>query len=110
VSLLLRIACSPLGWRDVPKLDDEDSPASAVFRHLEEIDKPGEAGLSRQLRCDFGEGDLEHLRDEDFTGRERVSATDLDVRPLPEADRGGDLSASDSVAQGLDELHLVVAL
>lgn len=94
------------GFRlDILKLDDEYPSSRAVLRDLEEIDDAHKPRLPRELGRDIGEGDFEHLRHENLAGRERVPATDLHVRSLPEADGGGDFAATNALAEGSHELH-----
>ena len=92
-------------WVDIPKLDDEDPSSGAVLCDLEEIDDAHKPGLPRELGCDIGQGDLEDLRHENLTGRERVPATDLYVWSLPQPDGGGDFTATNAIAERSDELH-----
>lgn len=54
-----------------------------MLRDLEQIDHAGEAGLTREIRCNVGNGCLEELRYDDFAGRHCITTTDLHVRPLP---------------------------
>jgi hypothetical protein len=91
---------------DVAKLDDENPSPRAVLGDLEEIDDADEPRLAGKLRRDVGEGDLEDPRHEDLAGRERVPATDLHVRTLPDAHGGGDLAATNAVAKRSHELHV----
>jgi hypothetical protein len=96
------------GFRlDVPKLDDEHAAARPVLGDLQEIDHAGKPGLPRELGGDVGEGDLEDLCHDYLAGREHIPPTDLHVRSLPQADRGGDLAAANWVAERADELHSV---
>ena len=89
----------------VTKLDDEDPSPRAMLRYLEQIDNTGEPREPGKLGCHISERNLEDLRDDDLTWRERVPATDLHVGSLPKANCGGDLTATYAVAERSKELH-----
>ena len=73
--------------------------------HLEEIGEARKPRVSRELGRDIRERDLEHLRDDDLAGSERVATTDLYVRSLPQSNGGRDLASAATMAEGLDELR-----
>ena len=76
-----------------------------MLRDLEEIDDSDTPGLLGNFGGDVGEGYLEDLRHDNLAWRKRVPTADLHVRSLPQANGGRDLTATNAVAQGSDELH-----
>ena len=96
-------------WLDVPELDDEHPTPRTVPGDLEEIDDADEAGPMGKLGRDIGDGDLEHSRDENLSGRKRIPATDLHVWSLPQTNGGGDLTATDAIPERPHELHGLTA-
>ena len=85
--------------------DEVDVLAGTMFGYFEEVDKAQEAGLSRQLRGDFLEGDLFNGIDFDVAFFHLVSVACFDVRGFPDPDAAGDLAGADSFAQAFGEDH-----
>jgi hypothetical protein len=94
---------------DVTKLDYEDPSPRPVLRDLQELDDAGKTGAPGKFGRYISEGNLEDLCDHDLAWRELIPASDLHVWPLPEANRGGDLTATNAVAEGSKELHVLWA-
>ena len=93
---------------DVTKLDYEDASPWAVLCNLQQIHKASETAASRKLRSYFSERDFEELGDDDLAGRQGIMAPDLHMRPLPQANGGRDLAATNAVPKGSNELHVCV--
>jgi hypothetical protein len=65
----------------------------------------GEAGLARQSVGDIRPLDRLDRVDDDVSVFHRVSAADLDVKPLPDADAAADPSAPDAFTKPFGEDH-----
>jgi hypothetical protein len=89
----------------VPKVDDKHPPSRPVLRHLEKIDKPRKARCPRQLGRDISQSHLENPGHDDLTGRQCISAADLDVGSLPQANGGRDLPSTNWISERSEKLH-----
>ena len=76
-----------------------------MLRNPQQIDNADKAAASGELRRDVRDADLEQLRDDEFARRERVVPSDLDLRSLPQAHGGCDLTAANAIAECPKELH-----
>ena len=72
---------------------------------LQQIDKAGKTAAPSKLWSYLGERNLEELGDDDLARWQRIPASDLYVWPLPQANRGRDLTTTDGVPQSANELH-----
>jgi hypothetical protein len=95
---------------DVAKLDDEHSSPGTVLRNPQQVDNANKTAAPGKLRRDIREANLEHLRDDDLARRERISASDLHVRSLPQAHRRRDLTVANAIAELSKELHRSLGL
>src|SRR5437868_14735700 len=92
-------------WCDLPKLDDEHSSPGTVLRNLQQVHNADKAAAPGKLGGDIREADLKDLRDDDLAPRKRIPASDLRVRPLPQAHGGRDLTVPNAIAEYPEELH-----
>jgi hypothetical protein len=76
-----------------------------VLGNLQQLDNAGKTGAPGKLGRHISERDLEDLCDDDLAWRERISASNLHVWPLPKSNRRGDLAATNAIAEGSKELH-----
>jgi hypothetical protein len=76
-----------------------------MLRNLQQVDNTEKAGAPGKLRSHVSEGDLEDACDDDLAWSERVPASHFHMWPLPKANGGGDLTATNTVAEGPKELH-----
>jgi hypothetical protein len=90
---------------DVAKLDDEHASSRAVLGNLQKFDNAGETGIARQRGRNVGKGNLEDLRYDDVPRGQCIAAADFDVRPLPQANGGRNLSVANAIAKTAEELH-----
>src|SRR5262249_53918086 len=89
----------------IDELDQEDELPGTMLCDLEERVDRVEPGPLREARRDLLAGDPANRRDLDLARRQRVPASDLHVRSLPDPHAAGDLAASDPGPECLGELH-----
>jgi len=77
-----------------------------VLRNPQQVDHADKSAAPGKLRRDIREADLEHFRDDDLARGKRIPASDLYVRPLPQAHGGRDLAIANAIAEYLKELHV----
>jgi hypothetical protein len=92
---------------DVTKLDYEDPSPLPMLRNLQQLDDADKPGAPGKLGRYISEGDLEDLCDHDLARRQLIPASDLHVWPLPKTNGGGDLTATNAVAEASKELHVL---
>lgn len=91
----------------VTKLDYEDASPCPVLRNLQQLDDADKPGAPGKFGRYIGEGNLEDLCDHDLARRQLIPASDLHVWPLPKTNGGGDLTATNAVAEASKELHVL---
>jgi hypothetical protein len=86
--------------------NEVDIVAFAVFCGFEQVEDAEEAGGLGELGRDVGQADGFDGVDLDLAFVHAVAASDFDARGDPDADRAGDLSGADAVAEAFGEDHV----
>ena len=76
-----------------------------MLGNLQKRDNSREAGATRELRSNLRQRNLGQLGNFNFSWRQRVTASNAHVRPLPKTHGTRDLTFANPISEGAEELH-----